>query len=131
MKETKGCKKEDLANVDILTGLHTDEVEELCKLCLFKSCSSGEYLGHVNEPTDELLIVQSGKVAIEMRIQVPPYNQKVTISTLTKGQVCAWSALVEPYVLTSSIKCISRLKSSPSKPPTCSIYLRQILELNW
>ncbi|MDD5289277.1 MAG: hypothetical protein PHY28_09245, partial [Dehalococcoidales bacterium] len=47
-----------------------------------------------------------GRVAIEMRIDVAPYNQKSTVATLTKGQVCAWSALVEPNVLTSSIKCI-------------------------
>jgi CRP-like cAMP-binding protein len=106
MTPTRGFKKEELSNVDILTGLHADEMEKLSKLCLLKSCAKGEYLGRVNEPTDELLIVDGGKVAIEMRIQVPPYNQKLTIATLTKGQVCAWSALVEPYVLTSSIKCV-------------------------
>ncbi|MDD5289494.1 MAG: cyclic nucleotide-binding domain-containing protein, partial [Dehalococcoidales bacterium] len=82
------------------------DLAELSNLCLFKSYANGEYCGHLNEPAEELLIVNKGKVAIEMRIDVQPYNQKLTVATLSKGQVCAWSALVEPYVLTSSIKCV-------------------------
>jgi CRP-like cAMP-binding protein len=75
-------------------------------LCFYKYYASEEYVGHVNEPIDEVLIVNSGRVASEMRIQVPPYNRKLTVATLTKGQVCAWSAIVEPYVLTASVKCV-------------------------
>jgi CRP-like cAMP-binding protein len=106
MKQSRGCTPEELRNVDILAGLNPKELEMLSSLCVFKSYATGEYCGHTNETADELLIVNNGKVAIEMRINVQPYNQKLTVATLSKGQVCAWSALVEPYVLTSSIKCI-------------------------
>lgn len=106
MKQRKGCTGDELLHVDVLNGLNADDLEGISGLCIFKSYSKGEYCGHANEPADELLIVNKGKVAIEMRIDVPPYNQKLSVAKLSKGQVCAWSALVEPNVLTSSILCV-------------------------
>ena len=53
---------------------------------------------------DELHIVNEGKVAIKMRIEITPYTQTLSIATLTRGNVFAWSALVEPHVLTASAR---------------------------
>lgn len=106
MKQIKGCMIEDLQGVEVFVGLNDIDLEQIRKLCVHKSYTAGEYCGIHDEPADELLIVNSGKVAIEMGIEVPPYTQKLTVATLTKRQVCSWSALVEPYILTASIKCI-------------------------
>jgi signal-transduction protein with cAMP-binding, CBS, and nucleotidyltransferase domain len=106
MKQRKECTTDDLINVDVLNGLKANELQEVGDLCIFKSYAKGEYCGHVNEPAEELLIVNKGKVTIELRIDLPPYNQKLSVAKLSKGQICAWSALVEPNVLTSSIMCV-------------------------
>ncbi|MDD5289177.1 MAG: cyclic nucleotide-binding domain-containing protein [Dehalococcoidales bacterium] len=106
MKQIKECRIQDLQNVEIFAGLNVDEMEQVKKLCLHESYAGGEYIGTQGETTDELLIVNGGKVTIEMRIEVQPYTQKVTVATLSKGQICSWSALVEPYILTSSIKSV-------------------------
>lgn len=117
MKQTRECRIQDLQNAEIFAGLDADDMEQARKLCLHKSYNGGEYIGTQGEPTDELLIVNGGKIAIEMRIEVPPYSQKLTVATLSKGQVCSWSALVEPYILTSSIKSVEPSEIIAIKAP--------------
>ena len=43
-----------------------------------------------------------------MRIEVTPYTQTISIATLTRGNVFAWSALVEPHVITASVRSTER-----------------------
>lgn len=98
----------DLRGVDIFTALSDNSLEQVAKFCKQRVCEAGEYCGAQGETTDQLLIVNGGKVAIEMRVDVAPHTHTVTVTTLTKGRVCAWSALVPPHVLTASVRCIER-----------------------
>ena len=98
----------DLQVVDIFAGLSEQELEPIARVCSQRTYQAGERCAVQGEVTDELLIVNRGKVAIEVRIEVAPYTQTLGITTLTRGNVFAWSALVEPNVLTASSRCTEK-----------------------
>lgn len=108
MKTTEQLSSKDLRGVDIFAGLSDNDLEKIVKLCSQRVYEAAEYCVVQGEVADKLLIVNGGKVASEMLINVPPHTLTVTITTLTKGRVGAWSALVPPHVLTGSMKCIER-----------------------
>ena len=98
----------DLRGVDIFAGLSDHELEQVAKVCSQRTYRAGERCAVQGETTDELRIVNEGRVAIEMQLEVTPYTQTLSITTLTKGNVFAWSALVEPYALTASARCLEK-----------------------
>jgi len=99
---------EDFRGADIFAGLSDHDLEQIAKVCIQRTYQAGERCAVQGETADELCIVNGGKVAIEMRIEVTPYTQTISIATLTRGNVFAWSALVEPRVLTASVRCTER-----------------------
>lgn len=106
---TKGeVSVKELQDVDIFAGLDAQELEPISRACRQRTYQAGERCAVQGEVIDELRIVNEGRVALEMQIEVAPYTQTLSLTTLTKGNVFAWSALVEPNVLTSSARCIER-----------------------
>ena len=101
----------DLQGVDIFAGLSDHDLEQIAKVCSQRTYQAGERCAREKDTTDELVIVSEGKVALEMRVQYVPYNQIIGIGTLTKGNMFAWSALVEPHVLTASVRCTERTRA--------------------
>ena len=98
----------DLQGVDIFTGLSDNQLEPIVKVCSQRTYQAGERCAIQGEIIDELRIVNKGKVTIEMGIEVTPYTQILDIARLTSGNVFAWSALVEPRILTASVRCIKK-----------------------
>lgn len=96
----------DLRGVDIFAGLPDESLEQIASVCTQRAYKAGEYCAVQGKTTDQLLIVNGGKVAVEIRVDVPRYSHTVTIATLTKGNVGAWSAIVPPHVLTASLRCL-------------------------
>lgn len=97
---------EALRGTDIFAGLSGHDLEQIAKVCVERTYQAGERCAVQGEETDELRIVNGGKVAIQLRIEAAPYTQTLTTTTLTRGNVLAWSALVEPHVQTASARCI-------------------------
>ena len=100
----------DLQGVDIFAGLSDHDLEQIAKACSQRIYQPGEHCVIEKETPDELRIVNEGKVAIELRIQYAPYTQVIGIGTLIRGNVLAWSALVEPHVHTASARCTERAR---------------------
>jgi CRP-like cAMP-binding protein len=96
----------DLRGVNIFANMPEDVLGMIAKLCTLRTYQAGEYLGEQGEIIDQLLIVNSGKIAIEKRIDIHRFSHTLTIAILTRGRVCGWSMLVPPYVLKASIKCL-------------------------
>lgn len=99
---------EDLRAVDIFAGLSAHDLEQMAKVYSQRTYQAGERCAAQGETTDELYIVNGGKVAIELRIEVAPYTQTLSIATLRRGNVFAWCALLEPHVHTASARCIEK-----------------------
>ncbi len=98
----------DLRGVDVFNGISNGGLEKIAKLCKQRVHEAGEYCAVQGEKASELLIVNGGNVASEMRVGAAPCTYTITIATLTKGRVGAWSAVVPPHVLTGSLKCVER-----------------------
>ena len=96
----------DLRETDIFAGLSNNDLEQIAEICDLRTYQAGECCAVQGKTADELGIVNEGKFAIEIRLEVTPYTQTLNIATLTKGNAFAWSALVEPHVLTASVRCI-------------------------
>ncbi len=108
MRAVERASVRDLRDVDIFTRLADSDLEEIARYCEQDTYAAGEYCALQGDTTEELHIVKEGKVAVEVRIDVAPYTQTVNIATLGRGKVVAWSALVEPNILTASVKCLER-----------------------
>ena len=100
----------DLRETDIFAGLGVRELEQIAKACTQHTYKAGQQCAIQGETIDELRIVNGGKVAIELRLEVVPYTQTLSITTLTKGNAFAWSALVGQDVHTVSARCIDSTK---------------------
>jgi len=96
----------DLRETDIFAGLSNHELEQIAKVCTQHTYKAGQRCAIQGETIDELRIVNGGKVAVELRMEVAPYTQTLSIATLTKGNVFAWSALVGQDAHTVSARCI-------------------------
>lgn len=107
----------DLRTADIFArlpdyaGLSDYELGEIAKICNVHTYQPGQHCAIQNKMTDELGIVNKGKVAVEMRLEIVPYTQTITFATLLKGNVFAWSALMEPRVITTSVRCIDEVQT--------------------
>lgn len=108
MKLAERIPVRDLRGVDVFSRLSDDDLSCIANYCIRDVYEAGKYCALQGNTTDELHIVNEGKVAVEMRVDVVPFTQTVNIANLGKGKVCAWSALVEPNVLTASVKCVDR-----------------------
>ncbi len=98
----------DLVDIDIFHGLPRQDLEQIASICAVREYQAGERCAVQGETAHEVRVVRRGKIAIEMRIEVTPFTQTLSITTLTGGNVFAWSALVMPYVLTASARCMER-----------------------
>ena len=117
----------DLRCVDLFAGLSDQELENIAKACILRRYKPGEYCAIENETTDELLIVNEGTVAIEMRCKHTHdcFAQALGIGTLTKGNVVSWSALVEPHVLAGSARCIEEVQIISIKASDLQLVFRE------
>ena len=125
MKVQERISIQDLRGVDIFAGLADHELEQIAKICSRRSYHAGERCAIQGETADEIGIISEGKVSIEMRIEVAPYTQTLGIHTLTRGNLFAWSALVEPNVLTASARCISEVETIRIKTSDLQRLLRE------
>ena len=107
--DTKEQLIKDLRGVDIFTGLSSHDLEHIAGICSQRIYHVGELCAIQGETTDELRIINTGKVAIELRIEVAPYTQTLRITTLIGGNAfpyCSLSSLREPYEFITSGRCL-------------------------
>ncbi len=98
----------DLKETDIFDGLSNTDLEPIVEICDLRTHQSEERCVVQGAIADELGIVNEGKFQIEIRLEVPPYAQTLNVATLTKGNAFAWSALVEPHILSASVRCVGK-----------------------
>jgi len=97
---------ETLQVADIFAGLPDNNLEQIARCCTRRSYKAGDYCVLQGKTPDHLIIVNEGKLGIEMRVDTPRYSHNVITGNLTNGQVGAWSVLVPPFLLPASLKCL-------------------------
>ena len=102
---------DELRDIELFAGLSDDEFERIAKISSRRSYLVGEHCTIQGITSDELQILNEGKVAIEMRVEVAPSTQILRIATLTRGNILDFSAFLEPHAPTTSAVCIEKAET--------------------
>ena len=98
----------DLRGTEAFDGIADEGLKKIAGLCTQKVYEAGEYCAVRGDKAAHLLIVTGGKAASEVRVDTGKQTYTVTIAHLTKGHLGAWSAIVPPHSLTSSLRCVEK-----------------------
>jgi len=85
---------------DLLAGLNHDEATELLALGSRVSLSSGEVLFRMGSEAGSLYLVERGRIALTLPMQVAGREEDVLVEERSPGQTVGWSALIPPYRFT-------------------------------
>src|SRR4030042_440281 len=101
-----------LKESELLGGLETSKLRKLVSLCHEEFFREGTMVFKEGDEAKDLYILMEGKVVLEMELR--PLTNRPTISTavdaIIEGESFGWSALIEPYVYTSSARCVADSK---------------------
>ncbi len=94
---------------EFFEGLETSHLEKLGDLCRGGSYRQGEMIFKEGDEATELYVLTDGRVALEMEVRPVPDRPAIptAVEVVTKGEVFGWSAVVEPYIYTFSVRCMT------------------------
>ncbi len=93
-----------LRRYPFFSGLDEERLVFLAKVAQQDSVAAGEYFFRDGDTLDSLYILMDGEVAITATL---PKGREIVLSTVSPGEVFAWSALVPPYQATSAAKAVT------------------------
>jgi len=101
---------EALANSPMFQGLSHAELADIAEISHRLVFEPGATIFLEGQQADSLFVLEEGKVALEMKVQLGPDQppKHTIIDVLSAGETFAWSALVEPHELTLSARCVKR-----------------------
>ena len=105
--------KQVLRECQVFSTLGNAEMEKVAALTLEKQCEAGATLFREGDSAEELLLLQAGKVALQLTLpgEVVQMSRKITVDVVSGNEVVGWSAVVEPYVYTLTAVCLQRVEA--------------------
>src|SRR5512142_1473287 len=85
---------------DLFAGLSHDEETELMALGKRVSLASGEVLFTMGSEATKLYLVERGRVALTLPMQVCGREEDVLVEERSPGETVGWSALIPPHRFT-------------------------------
>lgn len=90
---------ERLRRYALCAGASDELLKQVAMIAAERSFDAGERLFEEGKPARRLMLLESGSVNI---VHTLGGGQTVIVDTLVAGDMMAWSALLEPHVLTAS-----------------------------
>ncbi len=117
-----------LRRCQLFAGLNEPELSQIAALSQSREFSAGDAIFVEGTPASELLIVEEGKVALQMVVTETPASaaRRVTIDIITENEILGWSSLVEPYVYTLAALALQKTRILSTDGPG----LRTLMEKN-
>ncbi len=117
---------EILKHFPIFSGLDQRFLQSVAQACSAHTYKSQEKIFTEGDKADKLYMLRSGKVSIERKLSKSWLTAEgisdIVISTEQPGAAFAWSALVEPGILTASARC-------REKSEVIEIYGKDLLDI--
>lgn len=85
---------------ELFTGLSHDEAAALLELGSRISLSSGQVLFRMGSEAGTLYLLERGRIALTLPMQVCGREEDVLVEERAPGQTVGWSALIPPYRFT-------------------------------
>ncbi len=106
-------RKEALKECGLFRELSEADLEKVVGSILEKQFEAGTTIFQQGENAEELLIVQEGRVALQMTLPKVEgqFSRRVTVDIVNHNEIIGWSAVVEPNIYTFSAVCLQRVKA--------------------
>ena len=95
---------ESLRKYPFFVGLSEEELKQIAMITQEQTYGPSTYLCHEGNAADKLYMVVMGRVEVQINTDLEGLERE-TVSTRQAGDICSWSALADPYVLTASVFC--------------------------
>jgi CRP-like cAMP-binding protein len=105
--------KQVLKECKVFSGLSDAELEKVLSSVLEKQYEAGTTIFQGGDSAVELLIVQEGKVALQMTLPDAEgqMSRRITVDIVTKNETVGWSAIVEPYTYNFTAVCLQKVNA--------------------
>jgi CRP-like cAMP-binding protein len=102
-----------LKNFGLFEGFSDEDLRKFADLAIEETYKEGAQLWKKGDPAKSLLLLVEGKALMTMDIDAGPHRPpiRVTVDIVTKGEGLGWSAVVEPYLYTRTVRCLDNLKA--------------------
>ena len=101
--EVELYKPEVLKKCDLFSGLSADQLGNVEKICTTEEFEPGAILCQHGALTKKLFVIKDGWVQIYIGVKPLP---KCHLQTASTYDVVGWTAMLEPYVYTDTVKAI-------------------------
>ena len=108
--------------------LNAVELEAVVSIAEAREYEAGATIFNQKDAAEQLFVVEKGKVALQMQLQLPPpqVSKKITVDIVNSGEVLGWSVLVPPYRYTLTAVCLEPTRVVA----TNGIKLRSLIQNN-
>lgn len=101
-----------LRNCEVFASLSDDQLEKIASSAQEKQYEAGTSIFHEGENADEILVIQEGKVALQMTFgndhgQTP---RRVSVDIVSANEIIGWPTVIEPYTHTLTAVCLQQVK---------------------
>lgn len=96
---------ERLGRSEVFANLSEADLLAIAAFCYEETFDEGQALLVEDAPADKLFVIERGKVALDKKVQLGRHStpRSATIDYIGPGKVAGFSALVEPYVYSTSV----------------------------
>lgn len=105
--------KQALKECEVFSTLTDAELDRIASSVIEKEYDAGTTIAEEGDEAVELLVLQEGKVAIQivMPSEESETGRRITVDIVTKDEIVGWSALVEPYTYSFTAVCLQKVKA--------------------
>jgi CRP/FNR family transcriptional regulator, cyclic AMP receptor protein len=104
---------------ELLQGLSPEEAQGVVALGTLIKVPSGGELFSLGAPADCVFVVERGRIALTLPMQVRQFEEDVLIEERSPGQALGWSALIPPHRFT--LKATAPLDSEVLSIPRAAL----------
>jgi len=102
-----------LKDFRLFEGFSDGDLEKFADVATEEFHKAGAQLCKKGDQAKSLILLTEGKALVTLDvdagIHAPPI--RVTVDVVSKGESLGWSAVVEPYLYTRSVRCLDDLKA--------------------
>ncbi|MBI4295711.1 MAG: cyclic nucleotide-binding domain-containing protein [Chloroflexi bacterium] len=112
METSKPEVRQALAKCQVFSALNDVELRKVANLTTEKEYEAGATIFREGEPAEELLVLQEGKIALQMSLSAPAAQttRRITVDIVSHNEIVGWSTLVEPHIFTLTCVCLQPVK---------------------
>ena len=121
-------QKQALKQCQVFSSIDDAALEAVLANLTEKQFDAGATAFREGEPATELLIVQDGKIALQMATSSPEtgLSRRITVEVVGANEIAGWSAVVEPHRYTMTGVCLQSTRALSIS----AVQLRQVMVAN-